>query len=75
MSELSFKTEGALYTENPSFNNAYYRLAYRQELQPKKTAVQFIYRYTPHQLLGPGRGHLSIGRVRGGTHHLTRVAR
>ena len=54
-SELSFKTEGALYTENPSFNNAYYRLAYRQELQPKTTAVQLIYRYTPHQLLGPGR--------------------
>jgi hypothetical protein len=55
MSELSFKTEGALYTQNPSFNNAYYRVAYRQELQPKKTAVQLIYRYTPHQLLGPGR--------------------
>lgn len=55
ISDVSFKTEGALYTQNPSFNNAYYRLAYRQELQPKKTAVQFIYRYTPHQLLGPGR--------------------
>ena len=55
VSELSFKTEGALYTENPSFNNAYYRLAYRQELEPKKAAVQLIYRYTPHQLLGPGR--------------------
>jgi hypothetical protein len=53
--EVSFKTEGALYTQNPSFDNAYYRLAYRQELEPKKTAVQFIYRYTPHQLLGPGR--------------------
>jgi len=55
ISELLFKTEGALYTENPSFNNAYYRVAYRQELEPKKTALQFIYRYTPHQLLGPGR--------------------
>jgi hypothetical protein len=53
--DLSFKTEGALYTENPSFNNACYRVAYRQELQPKKTAVQLIYRYTPHQFLGPGR--------------------
>ena len=55
ISELSFKTEGALYTKNPAFDNAYYRLALRQELEPKKTAVQLIYRYTPHQLLGPGR--------------------
>ena len=55
ISELAFKTEGTLYTENPSFNNAYYRLALRQELEPKRTAVELIYRYTPHQLLGPGR--------------------
>lgn len=51
--ELSFKTEGALYTNNPSFDNAYYRVALRQELEPKKTALELIYRYTPHQLLGP----------------------
>ncbi|WHZ22508.1 MAG: hypothetical protein OJF47_001620 [Nitrospira sp.] len=53
--EFSVKSEGAIYTRNPSFNNAYYRLALRQELEPKKTAVELIYRYTPHQLLGPGR--------------------
>ena len=35
-SEVSFKTEGALYTQNPSFDNAYYRLAYRQSLNPRR---------------------------------------
>lgn len=50
--EISFKTQGFIYTENPIFNHGTYRLQVKQALSPD-TALVLRYRYSPNIFLGP----------------------
>ena len=52
LTELSFKADGFLYTNNPLFNHGDYRLQVRQQASPD-TWVLFRYRFVPNLLLGP----------------------
>lgn len=50
--EVSFKTQGFIYTDHPIFNHGTYRLSVRQTLDPD-TALVLRYRYAPNLFLGP----------------------
>lgn len=50
--ELSFKSQGFVYTENPIFNHGNYRIQIRQAVAPD-TAVLLRYHYAPNLFLGP----------------------
>lgn len=50
--ELSVKAQGSIYTTNPLFNHADYRIQDRFSLDPV-TSVLLRYRYVPNLFLGP----------------------
>jgi hypothetical protein len=50
--ELSVKAQGAIYTNNPIFNHADYRIQDRFSLD-RATSVLVRYRYVPNLFLGP----------------------
>ena len=52
LSELSFKADGFLYTNNPTFNHGDYRAQLRQQVA-SNTWLLFRYRYVPNLFLGP----------------------
>ncbi|HKU51417.1 MAG TPA: hypothetical protein VJQ25_03040, partial [Nitrospira sp.] len=52
LTELSFKAQGFLFTNNPIFNHGDYRLQLRQQIAPD-TFLLLRYRYVPNLFLGP----------------------
>lgn len=50
--EVSFKSQGFIYTQNPVFNHATYRIQVKQALT-SDTALLLRYRYSPNLFLGP----------------------
>lgn len=50
--QISFKGDGFLYTNNPIFNHADYRFQIQQQVATN-TSVLFRYRYVPNLFLGP----------------------
>jgi hypothetical protein len=52
LTELSFKAQGFIFTNNPIFNHGDYRLQVYQQLAPD-TFVLLRYRYVPNLFLGP----------------------
>ena len=50
--QLSFKGDRFIYTNNPIFNHGDYRFQVEQQVAAK-TSVQFRYRYVPDLFLGP----------------------
>ena len=50
--QISFKADGFLYTNNPAFNHGDYRFQVQQQVATN-TSVQFRYRYVPNLFLGP----------------------
>jgi hypothetical protein len=70
--ELSVKAQGAIYTNNPIFNHADYRIQDRFSLD-RSTSVLVRYRYVPNLFLGPNferrTGTRSIQEERVSSHH------
>ncbi len=70
--ELSVKAQGAIYTNNPIFNHADYRIQDRFSLD-RATSVLVRYRYVPNLFLGPNferrTGTRSIQEERVSSHH------
>ncbi len=70
--ELSVKAQGAIYTNNPIFNHADYRIQDRFSLD-QATSVMVRYRYVPNLFLGPNferrTGTRSIQEERVSSHH------
>ncbi|MBM4124797.1 MAG: hypothetical protein FJ246_07600 [Nitrospira sp.] len=60
--EVSFKTQGFVYTDHPIFNHGMYRLHLKQALSPD-TALVLRYRYTPNLFLGPNNERRSGQRL------------
>jgi len=52
INQISAKAHGFVYTDNPAFNHADYRLQMTQGLSPD-TTVLVRYRYVPNMFLGP----------------------
>lgn len=52
LTELSFKAQGFIFTNNPIFNHGDYRLQVHQQVAPD-TFVLLRYRYVPNLFLGP----------------------
>ena len=52
INQISAKAHGFVYTDNPVFNHADYRLQMKQGLSPD-TTVLVRYRYVPNMFLGP----------------------
>ncbi len=52
INQISAKAHGFIYTDNPVFNHADYRLQMKQGLSPD-TTVLVRYRYVPNMFLGP----------------------
>lgn len=50
--ELSFKSQGFIYTQNPIFNHGTYRIQAKQALDAD-TSLLLRYRYSPNLFLGP----------------------
>ena len=70
--ELSVKAQGAIYTNNPVFNHADFRIQDRFSLD-QATSVLLRYRYVPNLFLGPNferrTGARSIQEERVTSHH------
>lgn len=70
--ELSVKAQGAVYTNNPIFNHADYRIQDRFSFD-RATSVLVRYRYVPNIFLGPNlerrTGTRSIQEERVSSHH------
>ncbi len=70
--ELSIKAQGAIFTNNPVFNHADYRIQDRFSLD-RDTRVLVRYRYVPNLFLGPNferrTGTRSIEEERVSSHH------
>lgn len=70
--EFSVKAQGAIYTNNPIFNHADYRIQDRFSLD-RATTVLVRYRYVPNLFLGPNferrTGARSIQEERVSSHH------
>ncbi len=70
--ELSVKAQGAIFTNNPIFNHADYRIQDRFSLD-RDTRVLVRYRYVPNLFLGPNferrTGTRSIQEERVSSHH------
>ncbi|TAJ34982.1 MAG: hypothetical protein EPO64_00400 [Nitrospirae bacterium] len=60
--EVSFKTQGFVYTDHPIFNHGTYRVQVRQALAPD-TALVLRYRYSPNLFLGPNNERRSGQRL------------
>jgi len=54
--EISFKTQGYVYAQNPLFNHGTYRLRLTQDLSPSML-LRLHYYYAPNLFLGPNREH------------------
>ena len=52
LTEVSFKAQGFIFTNNPIFNHGDYRLQLHQQIAPD-TFVLLRYRYVPNLFLGP----------------------
>ncbi len=50
--EVSFKAQGFIFTDNPIFNHGNYRIQLKQALDPE-TSLLLRYRYVPNLFLGP----------------------
>lgn len=50
--EVSFKAQGFIFTDNPIFNHGNYRIQLKQVLDPE-TSLLLRYRYVPNLFLGP----------------------
>ncbi|MCC7471939.1 hypothetical protein IT404_09700 [Candidatus Nomurabacteria bacterium] len=70
--ELSVKAQGAIFTNNPIFNHADYRIQDRFSLD-RETSILLRYRYVPNLFLGPNferrTGTRSIQEERVSSHH------
>lgn len=60
--EVSFKGQGFIYTNNPIFNHGTYRLQVKQALAPD-TSLLLRYRYSPNLFLGPNNERRSGQRL------------